>query len=211
MIPENNATLPFDLEEVASEDALQPPSEDLLQRISAKGQLARAIDLEISDLESRLEKKKSELRDIKERDLVALLDEAGISMFDLPAVGNNPPYELRLKPYYHAVIPKDDPDSAFGWLETHEHGDLIKYTFTIRYGRGEEEDVAKFRVLLNQCEFVVDYEEKREVPWNTLTAFIKEQIETYGEVLPLKTLGATVGRIVDVKEKKEKVVKKRSK
>jgi hypothetical protein len=48
----------------------------------------------------------------------------------------------------------------------------------------------------------VSYSSKLSVPWNTLTAFVKEQVEK-GAVLPLDILGATVGRVVKLKARKD--------
>ena len=51
----------------------------------------------------------------------------------------------------------------------------------------------------------IEYSNKFGVPWNTLTAFVKEQIEEKKVTPPLELLGATVGRVVQVvKQKKEK-------
>jgi hypothetical protein len=41
-----------------------------------------------------------------------------------------------------------------------------------------------------------------EIPWNTLTAFVKEQCEL-GAALELDTIGATVGRVVKIKPRKK--------
>jgi hypothetical protein len=42
---------------------------------------------------------------------------------------------------------------------------------------------------------------RRDVHWKTLTAFVKEQVRQ-GSPLPLETLGATVGKVVKIKERK---------
>jgi uncharacterized protein YacL (UPF0231 family) len=50
----------------------------------------------------------------------------------------------------------------------------------------------------------VAYEVRNSTNHNTLTAWLKEEIERKRSVLPLETLGATVGKIVSVKARREK-------
>lgn len=70
---------------------------------------------------------------------------------------------------------------------------MIKGTYTIQFGMGMEKQRKAFETLLKKNKIEFSY--KFGVPWNTLTAFIKEQIEDYHREPPLKLLGATVGRM----------------
>jgi hypothetical protein len=49
----------------------------------------------------------------------------------------------------------------------------------------------------------IEVDKNESVPWNTLTAFIKEATEKRGLILPLDKLGATQGMIVEWKERKD--------
>jgi hypothetical protein len=121
--------------------------------------------------------------------------------------------DLVKEAYYHANIAADWPEEkrqiAFDWLVSSGNEDLIKTTFTMQFPRKMfdvavwlKKQVAKLKFPgkgkeIEMPEAVVTL----GVPWNTLTAFVKEQIEK-GAELPLETLGATVGWIVKVKQRK---------
>jgi hypothetical protein len=49
-----------------------------------------------------------------------------------------------------------------------------------------------------------EFENKRAMPWNTLTSFVKEQVEVKQKTPNLEVIGATVGKIVKLKPRKEK-------
>jgi hypothetical protein len=174
---------------------------DKLDRLRSAAARMRETTKEVRDVEERLEDAQRRLSELRERTLPDLFAEAGTDRIGLPAVGNSPACDLELKNYYHANIPKDNPEPAFKWLEAEGHGDLIKRTFTVSFGRGEEHAAGLFEKML-----LVDgwnYDEKRTVHHMTLTAFVREQIEQVGAVIPLETLGAYVGREAVLRERTE--------
>ena len=98
----------------------------------------------------------------------------------------------------------DAPEAgeAFAWLSEHGHGDIIRRTYTVSFGKGEEQLALDFEKVLNESE--TPYSASYGVPWNSLTAWLKEQIEKFKIVPPLHLFGATVGKVVDIKARKEK-------
>jgi hypothetical protein len=88
----------------------------------------------------------------------------------------------------------------------------VKRTYTIVFGKGEEKRATAFEAALKKLK--VDYGSAFGVPWNSLTAFVREQTERFDRLpppeqtndkrLPLDLLGATVGRVVTIKARKEK-------
>ena len=48
------------------------------------------------------------------------------------------------------------------------------------------------------------YEKKLGVPWNTLTATVKELVEVHKVIPPLELMNGKIGRVVDFKPVKEK-------
>jgi hypothetical protein len=184
------------------EAARQPPaSKDRLDRVRRKIIELRDLEIETASLEERQKEQSAKILAIKHKELVDLFDEAKITKLGVEASGNLPAYEIEIKPYYHANIPEDTKDKAFAWLQKNGHGDLIKATYTVAFGMGEEKRRKKFEELLVKGKYEFEY--KFGVPWNTLTAFVKEQIEHYRKEPPLKLFGATVGRVANlVREKK---------
>lgn len=161
----------------------------------------RDLKHEVKELEERQEEKKKLLTQIETKDLPDLFAEYNLSSLGLDAEGNMPSYVATAQPYYKAVLPKES-DAGLRWLEENGHGDMIKRVYTIKLDRGTEEIATQLREFLEEHDLA--FEEKEDVPWATLTAFVKEQIEKYSNTPPLELLGAFVGKIVKLKPKKEK-------
>lgn len=178
-------------------------STDKLQEIRQKAAALRDLRLQKEQLEADVAATGKAILDLQQRELPELMLEVGIDNLGLEAEGNYPAYDLALKPYYHANIGVDNPDAdqAYNWLIKHGHGDLIKHQFIITFTRGEEKQAAAFAALLKKNK--VTFDRIMGVPWNTLTAFVREQTEK-GVALPLKLFNATVGRIADLKVRTEK-------
>lgn len=192
-----------ELRNAMSEDAERAPPRDRLEKIKRSVVEMRDLEMRNAELEEQRQRNSERLRQLRDKEVVDLLDEAGLRGFTVAAEGNMPQYEIEITPYYHAVIPEDTADEAYEWLRKRGHGDLIKAAYTVEFGRGQEKQQAAFEKLLNAKKIAFSY--KFGVPWNTLTAFVREQIEVRKAALPLKLLGATVGRVAKVvKQKKER-------
>lgn len=182
------------------------PSEDRLEKVREQLRVVRDLDLSIGNFEEKLKTAQKARVTVIHETLPAMFAEVGIDKLGLPAEGNLPAYDAALGPYYKASIsaewPSEKQDAAFDWLEKHEHGDLIKNTFVIELGRDDAERARDLRKALEKAGFA--YANKRAVSWNTLTAWLKEQVEKVGTTPPLDLLGATVGSVVKLKERKEK-------
>lgn len=180
--------------------------EDKLELVREQLRRSRDTELEMSDLATRLKVKSEEQNKRVFEELPALFQEIGIDRLGIEADGNLPAYDAALSPYYKASIsgewPPERQDAAFDWLEKEGHGDLVKNMFVVQLGRGDEKKALRLRALLEKAGF--EFENKRAVPWNTLTSFVKEQVEKHNTTPPLDLLGATVGKIVKLKPRKEK-------
>lgn len=189
---------------VASAIASTPrrkPTENQLEKVRDAVRRARDIDFKMSELSEQQRALGAEKQEMLHRTLPDLFDEVGIRGIDLEAEGNMPGYDTEVRPYYHANIRDENAEAAFAWLEKEGHGDLIKTVITVELGRGERKLARAVESALKKLK--VDYGRKLGVPWNTLTAFVKEQIEDHGTTPPLDLLGATVGRVVKLKERKD--------
>jgi hypothetical protein len=172
---------------------------DRMDRLRSAAARLRETIKEVKDAEECLEEAKKRLNELRERTLPDLFAEAGTDSIGLLANGNMPACDIKLKTRYHAVIPKENPQPAFEWLEGHGYGDLIKSVFTVRFDRQAHAAAYSFRLLLDREG--ISFEEKREVHHMTLTAFIKEQTEQHGTIIPLDTLGAYIGLEAIMKER----------
>ena len=178
------------------------PREDKLEALRLVVRAHRDLMDRIAALEEELKAARKSKWDMESRTLPDMFGEAGVDHVGIPAEGNMPSYDAVLSPYYHANIPPDQKEEAFEWLEREGHGDIIKTTVRVELGRGERE---KAKTLENWLQRVgIEYSRDLGVPWNTLTAWLKEQIEKGNHIPPLSLIGATVGHIVRLKERKVK-------
>ncbi len=180
------------------------PSEDRLETIRSVLRLARDTELRISDLTEKLKEEKKELLELQHETLPTLFQELGIDRLGLEPEENTPGYDCSLGEYYKAAIPAEWPleqqEEAFDYLEEVGSGDLVKHQFTVLLPRGSEKLAKKLVAALERLS--VEYEQRRSVPWGTLTAWLREQCEA-GVVPELKKIGATVGKIVKLKRRKD--------
>jgi hypothetical protein len=171
--------------------------EDRLVRVRAMAKNARDLQLDIQNTEEKLDERKTTLRKLMEHDLVDLFYEADIDHLGIPAEGNMPAFDLKLKPFCVANIaaswPEEKKTEAFSWLDEHGAGDMIKSTITIELNRGDLALMKKATAALRQSG--VEFAVKLAVPHGTLTAFIKEQIKKH-KTPPLDVLGARVGETI---------------
>jgi hypothetical protein len=184
----------------AKAHAESPASKDKLDAVRAKVKEARDIDFSIQSLNERLSLLSKRKQELVHNELPDLFQDAKIDVLGIEPEGNMPGYDTELKDFYHANIPEARRDEAFAWLDKNKHGDMIKTVITVELGRGDRKTAKAVEQALRKLE--VSYSSKLSVPWNTLTAFVKEQVEK-GAVLPLDILGATVGRVVKLKARKD--------
>lgn len=188
-----------------SREALPPPP-DRLEAIRDRMRAARDLRLKIAGDIEKTKQDMAALYAIEHGELPELFSQVQQNYLQLGAEGNLPAYDGRLKPYYKAVIAADWPEERRerGFAEVERLGgeDLIKNQIIIETGRGEEKIAAKVVAGLEKAG--VAFKRKRDVPWNTLTAFVKEQVEEKKVVPNLELLGAVVGRVVELKPEKAK-------
>lgn len=181
-----------------------PPSEDRLEKVRVILRQARDTERRIVDLEAALKEAKGQVLELKQKTLPDLFDEAGIDNLGLPAEGNLPAYDCKLGPYYHANIgaewEEERRQAAFKYLEDQGSGDLIKSAYIVLVPRGKRAFAKKVEAALTKLG--AEFTSKLDVPWNTLTAWVKEQVEKKNNTPDLAVLGATVGRVVSLKERK---------
>lgn len=189
------------------------PDENESLTLTELGRELYQADQAVDMLESLLEVAKERRKELTMRELPEYMDKISQDRVGLPEHD----VDLVMEPYYHANIqadwPEEQREKAFNYLETRGDGDLIKTKLEMYFGRSElwkvRWIVATLRLLAGQLRLAgqetPDIPEpfiSMAVPWNTLTAFVKEQVKA-GKPLELDTIGATVGRVVKIKPRKK--------
>ncbi len=186
-----------------NDDKSQSAPEDKLDRVRDKVRECRDLELENERMAATMKENSDKINRMKQQELVDLFDEVGVTSIGLEPEGNLPAYEIEVRPYYHANINMTEPSApkALEYLRKRGDGDMIKSTYTVSFGMGEEKRQKSFEDLLKKNK--IDYDSKFGVPWNTLTAWLRRMVEVEKKTPPLALLGATVGRRADVKKPKK--------
>jgi hypothetical protein len=153
-----------------------------------------------SDLEERLKSVNGRINTIEFQELVDVMHELDCTAFTIPAEGNTPAFEFDLSTYYRASIAKDweeqRREAAFDAIPD----ELVKITVRAEFAKGEAEDARALADELVTAGYTIVVE--KGVHHSTLTAWIKEQFETGGDIPNLETIGAFIAPKVKVKEVK---------
>lgn len=180
-----------------AESAAEAPPEDALEYAQKLAGEVNAIDSRLTkwgEVAAELQKRRNE---ILGKVLPDLMDEKKIEAVRVDG------RTFEVAPYFKASIPSDNPDPGHDWLEAHGHGDIIKNTIVVTLPRDSEEMAKKIETYVRQNFQEAIVERKRQVPWASLTAWLKELWNSGdpNKVLPpLDIMGATIGRVVKVKE-----------
>ncbi len=159
------------------------PGDNVLARISGLALDQKEAEAEVARCEEALKKAQERLRDISEHQLPALMDEA-----EVKECVTKDGIKVKIVEKIRGSIPKDNADRAFGWLEEHGHGKLVKREFKIEFGKGDEAWAKKFQQDLDKRKKKLKYEVKRGVHPSTLASFVTEQLQE-GVDIPLDTFG----------------------
>ena len=181
------------------------PDEDALEKIRVKAREAKDLEKNILDYEEMIKQIKVRLANITFNELVDLMQKAGVDNVGVPAQGNMPAFDAKLKDYYSASIPADAPEpfrtAAFAALTKSGNEDLIKTTLIMQFPKEERKRVATFIKRLPKN---VTYETKAMVHKGTLTKWLREYVQEKKKPPPfLEKINGKVGYIVELKDRKE--------
>lgn len=190
----------------AVREEMPAPSEDGLSRLREAVASARDLERTIGDLTERLSDRKRQLNEIRQKTLPDLFQEVGVKSVVLEPSGNLPAYEAEVRPYFSANIAADWDEErrerAFAWLSEQGEGDMIKTIYTVELGRGTSKMQKALSAALRKLK--VAFSARKGVPHTTLTAWLRERYKKGEPLSPpeLETIGATVGVVATLKEKK---------
>ena len=170
----------MDIEKMSSIDI----SQDNVKSITDKCHQLQELQQQYKDIEEQLSKTKNKVRDLEERIIPEMMQEAGVSKIKL-----KDGTEVEVKPFYAAKIPESRVEEAFGWLRGNGFEDLIKNTVTASFSRGQDNQVSELIRICEEMKF--GYVKKEKVEPMTLKAFVREQVES-GKKLPFDLFGVYI-------------------
>lgn len=171
----------------------KPESADLTA-IRNKLEELDTVTILITQVEIELKEAKERKRELLERILPEMMDELGLGI-----VGTEDgELTVEVINQINAGIPKKFEREAHAWLENNGFGDLIKSEIKVALGRGEV-GMAKELLALIEKDYHLEPSMKQAVHYQTLKAFVKEQMEK-GVDLPADLLGIYAVRIAKVKK-----------
>jgi hypothetical protein len=179
----------LDIEKMSNIDISQDSVRSITDKCNAYNKLKKTIE----DEEERISLLKHKARDLEERIIPEMMQEAGVSLLKL-SDGST----VEVKPFYAAKIPESRVDEAFSWLRGKGFEDIIKNTVTASFNRGQDNQVSE---LIKVCEdHGFNYNKKEKVEPMTLKAFVKEQVEG-GKELPFDLFGVYIANKTKITNK----------
>ena len=179
----------LDIEKMSNIDL----SQDSVKSISDKCNQLNTLKKQIEKDEESLTLLKHKARDMEERIIPEMMQEAGVSLLKL-SDGST----VEVKPFYAAKIPESRVEEAFSWQRGKGFEDIIKNTVTASFNRGQDNEVSE---LIKVCEdHGFNYNKKEKVEPMTLKAFVKEQVEA-GKELPFDLFGVYIANKTKITNK----------
>lgn len=170
--------------------------QDSLQQLAKLANELVGAEAAVEAAEQALKDAKERARQLREEELPDFMQELGISDLKLEG-GEKISYKDDVRLEWDA--PKKE--RAFAWLEEHDFGGLIKTEVGASFGKGEIEKAKALLQSLSEQGF--ETQMKRDVNWQTMCAFLREQIAA-GNPIPLEEWGAVAVKKATVKLPKGK-------
>lgn len=186
-----------DATEIPLDDDRPAPSDNELKSVVGLAREQWKWEREIGRLKDELKKAEEALKNVAERELPNLLVEIGMTQFKL---SNGALLELKTETY--ASISAEHRAAAHKWLEDHEHGNIIKREFNIRFNRGDEAWAKKFQRDLAQRKKPLAVVVKRAVHPQTLQAWVREALAA-GITVPEDIFGIFKKRVTKLTPPKQ--------
>jgi len=154
-----------------------------LGELSLLAQTLLATQRDSAALELALKTSNECARLLREESIPSAMHELGITNMTLDT-GE----KISIKQDVYASIPVEQKEVAYGWLEQHGFGGLIKTEVVCHFTRGELERANEL-VFDLRCKGLQP-ELGRTVHPQTLKAFLREQLESASVDIPLDLFGA---------------------
>jgi len=153
----------------------QTVTPDLLKSITEIARKLRRAQLDLVKHEQKVAELKGEIQRYEEKELLGLMEEAGMETFTLKGG-----FMVEVKSETYANISKERAPKAFAWLREHKFGGLIKGKVATSFGKGQDKQVKALVAAAKKLGFLLDV--KEEVHPQTLRAWAREQLEQGAKV-----------------------------
>lgn len=151
-------------------------SESNLEFLAKQGQLLSSLKSEAAELEDKLRDVKEQIRHATEEVIPNYMRELGISELKLKNGA-----KVKVEDKVFASIPKDVKTDALRWLDDNGFSSLIRHEIKCNFRRGEDERAKRLAEILHEAGY--EFKDVEDVHYQTLKAFVKEQLEQ-GNMLP---------------------------
>ena len=165
---------------------------NMMASLVALADIQEAAESEVERLKLLLEEATANVRRMSEFEIPKLLDglEGKINLPD----GRTITVQEKIR----TSVSGDRKPRAMQWLEDNGHGAIVKRRMTIDLSKDQEELAEKIRDALEALDEAVLFKEDKNVAWQTLDAFVKEQL-TDGVDIPLELFGVYHQKIAKIK------------
>jgi len=182
--------MPLNPELIKSTTEKMPGDEGIKSLSELGSKLALELNVQ-AELNKAIEESKKITQQLQDVAIPEKMVELGLEEIKLPS-GE----KIALVPVFGASVPDARKPEAWGWLRANGHGALIKTTFNMAFGMGEEKESERAKVTLLGAN--LPFREKEDVHPGTLKAFVKERYEK-GEKFPEQLFGAFTKTIAQIK------------
>lgn len=181
--------MPDIIDDVFADDAELPV--DKLQKLVILCNRLAEMQAHASEQEEIAKQAKANARMVAEQMIPTLMEEIGVEKLTLPD-GR----DVSVSTAYRATANRPD---QFKWLEDHGHGSIIKKKVEVTLDNDVPERVVEDLLSKITEEGYDEVKVAKAVPWNTLSAFVKEDIEGGAGEVPLDLFKVFIQDIAKVK------------
>ncbi len=175
------------------------PQDTILLSVSNLCAEMQTIEADIARYEKLVSTKKEELLRVSTQQLPELLRQFGMSEIKLTDGS-----KVTMSKKYYAAIKEDNKEAAYDWLRENDCGHIIKEKLEIPFEKCKKGETNTEYENLKEVldEAGVSYIEKGDIPWQTLRAFAKEQMEDSekSEEFPKELFGVFIQDVVQIKK-----------
>jgi hypothetical protein len=215
------------IEAAIAASPVEPPR-DKLEALKKLAKDAMVLRTRIKNGEELLADLRAKNNKMLMETLPEFMNDVGVPSLVVEGRGNEPPFSVINAPFYSASLPKPkragDPDrrpEGFAYLESIGHGDLIKFRVSFMFdAKTAPELIRKFVDAATALRVSVVKKKGRKttvlglgkvphpdvdksVNANTLTAWLKRQVEDEEFIPKLDKIGGFVGNKVEIKTVEE--------
>lgn len=199
------------MDELANEaaDVSGVASDAQLKSLSEKAAEYVALDAEKTSLEEKLKKVNESITEMKHKTLPDIMLGLDVDRHGLASAGVDIVLEDYAKANISAEWEPEKQEIAFQHLEDLGVSDIIRTQVTFSFSKDQYAHAMTVVAMLNlMAEKIEEFEGteipvpsvKKSVPWNTLTATLKE-LHKKGVAVDLEKIGGTIGNIVKIKKR----------